>query len=123
MPNKPRESHRVSPKDLSPELRAKYEAAKARAKVDLETGVLGPPWNVDITESAPFLSELRACIAALRKARETAGLTLAQVAEKTGLAAETLCRLETGTVTNPTWQTLGLYASAVGRKLSLSAEL
>jgi len=49
------------------------------------------------------------------KAREAAGLTLAQVAAKTGLAEETLCRLESGAVTNPTWQTLGRYAVAVDR--------
>ena len=43
-------------------------------------------------------------------------------AEKTGLAAETLCRLETGALTNPTYRTLGLYAAAVGRRLVLTAE-
>ena len=58
----------------------------------------------------------------LKAARLEAGLTLAQVAEKTGLAIETLSRLETGMITNPTWKTLGYYAVAVGRKLSLSAE-
>jgi DNA-binding XRE family transcriptional regulator len=122
MPTEPRAGHRVSPKDLSPELRAKYEESKARAKVDLETGVLGPPWDVDMTGTAPFLTELRACVAELKSAREAAGLTLEQVAKRTGLAAETLCRLETGAVTNPTWQTLGRYAAAVGRKLKLTAE-
>jgi hypothetical protein len=48
-------------------------------------------------------------------------LTLATVAETTGLAVETLCRLETGALTNPTWKTLGLYAAAVGRRLELKA--
>jgi transcriptional regulator with XRE-family HTH domain len=61
-------------------------------------------------------------MAALKAARLEAGLTLTQVAEKTGLAMETLSRLETGMLTNPTWKTLGSYAVAVGRRLSLSAE-
>jgi DNA-binding XRE family transcriptional regulator len=122
-PTKPNPAgHRVSPNDLTPGQRAAYEKIKAKAKADLEAGLLGPPADVDMTDAAPFYFELRACIAELKKAREAAGLTLAQVAEKTGLAAETLCRLETGAVTNPTWQTLGLYAAAVGRKLNLSAD-
>jgi DNA-binding XRE family transcriptional regulator len=97
-------------------------AAKARAEYAHKPGINEVLTPEEIADGAPFYFELQACIAALKKAREAAGLTLAQVAEKTGLAAETLCRLETGQVTNPTWKTLGLYAAAVGRKLSLSAE-
>jgi len=74
----------------------------------------------EIADAAPFYFELRACVAELKKAREAAGLTLAQVAERTGLTVETLCRLETGMATNPTWKTLGLYAAAVSRKLGLT---
>jgi transcriptional regulator with XRE-family HTH domain len=76
-----------------------------------------------LADGAPFYFELRACIAELNKARESAGLTLNQIAEKTGLAAETLCRLESGAVTNPTWKILGLFAAAVDRKLSITASL
>jgi DNA-binding XRE family transcriptional regulator len=126
MSTKPAAGQRVSPKDLTAEQRAAYEKIKAKAKTDLDAGLLGPPVDradVDTTDGAPFYFALRACIAELKKAREAAGLTLAQVAEKTGLATETLCRLETGQVTNPTWKTLGLYAAAVGRRLSLSAEM
>ena len=117
--------HRISPNDLPPERRAAFEKLKAQANADLAAGLLGPPVEVldlDRENAAPFYFELLTCVAELKKAREAAGLTLAQVAEKSGLAAETLCRLETGQVTNPTWKTLGLYAAAVGRKLSLSAE-
>jgi DNA-binding XRE family transcriptional regulator len=102
--------------------RLRARAAETRAKVADKPGpaeLLTPGERAD---GAPFYFELRACVAELKKAREAAGLTLAQVAEKTGLAAETLCRLETGMVTNPTWKTLGLYAAAVGRKLSLHAK-
>jgi len=122
MPTKLIASHRVSPADLSPEQRKRFEEVKAKAKADLEMGLLGPPADVDMTDAAPFYFELRAFVAALKAAREAAGLTLAQVAQTTGLAAETLSRLETGTVTNPTWQTLGRYAAAVGRRVRLTAE-
>ncbi len=125
MPTNPTTTgRRISPADLTPEQRARFEELKAKAKADLDAGLLGPPVErLDIDpEGGLFYFELRACVVELKKAREAAGLTLAQVAEKTGLAVETLSRLETGTVTNPTWKTLGLYAAAVGRKLNLTAE-
>ena len=114
---------RISPADLTPEQRVRFEEMRAKANADLEAGLLGPPverLDIDRDNGVLFNFERRACVAELKKAREAAGLTLAQVSEKTGLAAEMLCRLESGAVTNPTWQTLGLYAAAVGRKLSLS---
>src|SRR4051794_27142903 len=116
MPTEPTTGHRISPNDLPPERRAAFEALRAKANADLAAGLLGPPVEVldlDRDNAAPFYFALLACVAQLKKAREAAGLTLAQVAEKTGLATETLCRLETGQVTNPTWKTLGLYAAAV----------
>ena len=76
----------------------------------------------DQANAAPFYFALRAFIKQLKGAREVAGFTLAQVAEKTGLAEETLCRLESGAVTNPTWKTLGLYAAAVDRDMILTAK-
>jgi DNA-binding XRE family transcriptional regulator len=76
----------------------------------------------ELADAAPFYFQLQACIKQLKEARLAGGLTLAQVAEKTGLAAETLSRLETGMLTNPTWKTLGLIAAAVGRELTISVE-
>ncbi|HYV36761.1 MAG TPA: helix-turn-helix transcriptional regulator [Gemmataceae bacterium] len=70
----------------------------------------------ELADAAPFYAELRGYIRQLKQAREAAGLTLAEVAEKSGLAVESLSRLETGALTNPTWKTLGMYAVAVGRR-------
>jgi DNA-binding XRE family transcriptional regulator len=103
--------------------RLREQAIAARAEYAHKPGISELLTPEEIADGAPFYFEMLACVAQLKKAREAAGLTLAQVAEKTGLAAETLCRLETGQVTNPTWKTLGLYAAAVGRKLTLSAEV
>jgi transcriptional regulator with XRE-family HTH domain len=50
----------------------------------------------------------------LKDAREAAGVTLAELSSRCGLAVETLSRLETGALTNPTWKTLGVYAAALG---------
>jgi DNA-binding XRE family transcriptional regulator len=119
MPSEPTKKPTVSAAELA-RLRARAEETRAKlADKPGPTELLTPD---ELADSAPFYFALRACIVELKKARETAGLTLAQLAEKTGLATETLCRLETGMITNPTWKTLGLYAAAVGRKLRLTAE-
>lgn len=68
-----------------------------------------------------FQPVLAACIAQLKAAREAAGLTLADVSDRTAIAVETLSRLENGKATNPTWRTLSRIAVAVGCRLELAA--
>jgi transcriptional regulator with XRE-family HTH domain len=72
--------------------------------------------------AAPFHLALRDFVRQSKEAREAAGLTLAEVSARSGLAVEALSRLETGALTNPTWKTLGAYAAAVGRRPRLLAE-
>lgn len=76
----------------------------------------------EIAEAAPFYMVLRNYVRQLKEAREAAGLTLADVAHRSGLAIESLSRLETGAQTNPTWKTLGAFAVAVGCRPRLAAE-
>ena len=76
----------------------------------------------EMADAAPFYFVLCAFVEQLKQARLAAGLTLADVSEKTGMAIEYLSRLENGTQTNSTWKTLGTYAAAVGREPSLTAE-
>ncbi len=51
--------------------------------------------------------------------RENQGLTLAEVAERMGIDAPALSRLETGKMLNPTLATLHKWAEALGRKLDI----
>jgi ribosome-binding protein aMBF1 (putative translation factor) len=51
--------------------------------------------------------------------RESQALTLAQVAERMGIDAPALSRLETGKTLNPTLATLHKWAEALGRKLDV----
>jgi ribosome-binding protein aMBF1 (putative translation factor) len=51
--------------------------------------------------------------------RESQGLTLAQVAERMGIDAPALSRLETGKMLNPTLATLHKWAEALGRRLDV----
>ena len=54
-----------------------------------------------------------------KTARESQGLTLAQVAECMGIGAPALSRLETGRMLNPTLATLHKWAEALGQKLEM----
>ena len=70
--------------------------------------------QAELEDAAPFYFVLRDFIRQLKDARERSGQKLADVSKLTGIAVESLSRLETGTQTNPTWKTLGAYALAVG---------
>src|SRR5438309_10174012 len=58
-------------------------------------------------------------VAKFKAAREQQGLTLAEVAERMGIDAPALSRLETGKVLNPTLATLHKWAEALGQKLEV----
>lgn len=57
--------------------------------------------------------------ATLRSVREHAGLSLADMEERTGMSKSALSRLETGERGNPTWATIERYATALGKKVRL----
>jgi hypothetical protein len=118
---------RVRPADLPPDIRARYEASKAehakiRAQFAHKPGIHELLTPEELANGAPFYFELRAFVKQLKDAREAAGLTLAQVAEQTGLAADDLAELESGMMTNPPYRLLGLYAVTVGRRVTLTAD-
>jgi DNA-binding XRE family transcriptional regulator len=54
-----------------------------------------------------------------KAAREKQGLTLAEVAERMGIDAPALSRLENGKTLNPTIATLFKWAEALGQKLDV----
>jgi DNA-binding XRE family transcriptional regulator len=100
------------------ELKAKQLRERLKGRPPIEE-LLTPE---ELADATPFYFALRSFVADLKVARLAAGLTLADVAERSGLAVETLSRLETGAMVNPTWQTLRRYAAAVGRRPLLVLE-
>jgi DNA-binding XRE family transcriptional regulator len=110
----------VSPEALAELQERARQARKQLASKPSPSELLTPE---ELADASPFYFVLREYVRQLKDARLAAGLTLADVAEKTGLAVESLSRLETGAQTNPTWKTLGLYAVAVGRRPNLVAEV
>jgi ribosome-binding protein aMBF1 (putative translation factor) len=61
-------------------------------------------------------------IGGLRQRREQAGLSLGDVAERSGMDKATLSRLENGWYPNPTLNTLARYARGIGKRLVLDLE-
>jgi DNA-binding XRE family transcriptional regulator len=64
--------------------------------------------------------DLRAMLAALKKRREHEGLSLADVAERSGMDRAAISRLENGVYVNPTVDTLYRYAQAIGADIGFS---
>jgi hypothetical protein len=76
-------------------------------------------FRVDVVASDPAFSEL---LAALRLERERLGLSLGEVARRTGIDTGDLSRLENGKDPDPSSSTLRRYARALGKRLSWSLE-
>ena len=73
-----------------------------------------------IQEGREWLEAARQRLAFLREARERAGLSLEQVAERMGVDKSNLAKLEKAG--NPTVETLERYAAALGQRLVMTLE-
>ena len=76
--------------------------------------------NDIIQEGREWLDTARQRLAFLREARERAGLSLEQVAERMGVDKSNLAKLEKAG--NPTVETLERYAAALGQRLVMTLE-
>jgi DNA-binding phage protein len=63
---------------------------------------------------------LQDAVKVLKTERERMGLSLAEVAERTGIERPNLSRLENETESNPTIATLTRYAEALGKRLFIA---
>ena len=96
----------------------KLREAFQRTKPSLEDLVASGDYEPPISQAVYF--SILEFLASLKRARESAGLSLADVSAKTGIDRAAISRLENGVSDNPTLATLERYASAVGKRLSLS---
>jgi DNA-binding XRE family transcriptional regulator len=92
-------------------IREKFQKEKPSLQQLIESGDADPAMPL-----GRYL-ELRLALETLKKAREAAGLSLADVAERSGIDKAALSRLENGVHDNPTVDTLMRYAAALGKKL------
>jgi DNA-binding phage protein len=101
--------------DRTPEEQARIKAIRERFQRER-------PTHEELIASAeydgPFPQDLvlsfLIAVAKLRAERERQGLTLAEVAQRAGLDAELLSRLESGEAMNPNLATLSRFAHALG---------
>lgn len=99
---------------LTKEEVAKYD--KIREQVDKELPELVARHHERMTAQ----NQLQDVVSELKASREAMGLSLADVAQLTGMDRSALSKLETGNRANPTVATLIRYAVAVGKTLKIS---
>jgi ribosome-binding protein aMBF1 (putative translation factor) len=102
----------------SPEYRE--QERQDRAALDREHRATGTIAATPITEAD--VEAFAGFIRSLRQARETAGLSLEEVASRSGIDKAQLSRLENGKVPDPRPSTLARYARAIGKRLAWSLE-
>lgn len=64
--------------------------------------------------------ELCKTFAGLKALREQQGLSISDLAERTGMDSATIGRLESGHIDNPTIATVTRYAKALGKRVVVS---
>ena len=74
---------------------AQQRAAQTREQLTHKPGPSELLTTQELADAAPFYLVLRDYIQQLKEAREAAGITLAEVSARSGLAVESLSRLET----------------------------
>jgi transcriptional regulator with XRE-family HTH domain len=101
--------------------RARHQAIRAKFQAErptLEQLVASGEYSEPVLQGAYW--ELARIIASLREERERQGLSLSEVAKRSGIDKAALSRLEGGQHLNPTWNTLTRYAAALGQEMALA---
>jgi DNA-binding XRE family transcriptional regulator len=92
------------------------EEAAGDAEVRRQVQEEFPPKNRNKKTQPVEIGEI---VLALKEARATQGLTLAEVAQRTGIERPNLSTLENASDPNPTINTLRRYAAAVGKTIQV----
>ena len=85
-------------------------------------GLLASGDAAEVVPQGEYL-ELRAMLCTLKKHRERQGLSLTDVANRSGMDRAAISRLENGVYLNPTVDTLHRYAQAVGADIGFSVRV
>jgi predicted transcriptional regulator len=92
-------------------IREKFQREKPSLKKLVESGDAPPPMPLGTYVQVQVL------LHRLKQEREAAGLSLADVAERTGMDRAAISRLENGHQSNPTIDTIARYATALGKRI------
>ncbi len=115
---------RLDDAELTPEQRAAIETRRAERQTPQYQEEMARDIEAYRQEYPPLRdSELIEALAGLRRERERQGLSLTDMAERTGIDRATISKLETGKLANPTIGTLRTYAKALGLRLAWTLEV
>lgn len=109
----------------TPEERAHEEALRAklqRERPSLDDLVREGECDPDAVMTMGMYFDVQKALQALKRSRVRHGLTIGDVAERSGLDRAVVSRLENGKQDNPTVATLMRYAAAVGKRFLWSYE-
>jgi ribosome-binding protein aMBF1 (putative translation factor) len=119
MTRKAQRLHR--PRVQTPEQQAAEQAIRERFQRDkpsldhvVQSGDVGPVYTMG------QYWELRKTFAALKALREQQGLSITDLADRTGMDRAMISRLENGQMDNPTLATVTRYAQALGKRVVVS---
>ena len=104
--------------ERTPEEKARLKAVRERfqrQKPSLDELVASGEYTPPIKQAEYW--ELMKTAAALKAAREEAGISLRQMAQRMSMDVAALSRLESGINSNPTLETLFRYANSLGKKV------
>jgi DNA-binding XRE family transcriptional regulator len=122
-PNSDGRRRRLSDVELTPEQRATV-ARRAERQTPQYQDELARDIEANRQEYPPVGDpELIEALAGLRRERERQGLSLTDMAERTGIDRATISKLGTGKIANPTIGILRTYAKALGRRLAWTLEV
>jgi ribosome-binding protein aMBF1 (putative translation factor) len=100
------------------QLRDKLQKEKPSLEDLLRRGACDP----DAVMTMGMYFDIQRALRALKREREQSGLSIGDVAERSGLDRAVVSRLENGKQDNPTVATLMRYAAAVGKRFLWSYE-
>ena len=93
-----------------------------KERPSLEDLVRAGACDPDAVMTMGMYFDVQRALQALKREREQCGLSIADVAERSGLDRAVVSRLEKGKQDNPTTATLMRYAAAVGKRFLWSYE-
>jgi ribosome-binding protein aMBF1 (putative translation factor) len=109
----------------APEQRARERALREKLQKErpsLEDLVRTGDCDADAVMTMGMYFDVQRALQALKRERRQYGLSIADVAERSGLDRAVVSRLENGKQDNPTVATLMRYAAAVGKRFLWSYE-
>ena len=109
----------------SPEERARERKLRDQLQMEkpsLEDLVRSGDCDPDAVMTMGMYFDVQQALQALKRERERCGLSIADVAERSGLDRAVVSRLENGKQDNPTVATLMRYAAAIGKRFLWSYE-